>query len=73
MSSTSLTPFSLVRTFVFRRYISFRNQVAVSAALDPAVEAARKARKRRKKQAKHERLRNFFGSWEGYAAYGSRF
>ncbi|MCB2409099.1 hypothetical protein [Hymenobacter lucidus] len=68
MPTTSLTPFSLVRTFVFRRYITLRNQVA--AHVDPVQKAARK---RRKKEAKNERLRNFYGWCEGCAAYGSIF
>ncbi|UOQ71789.1 hypothetical protein [Hymenobacter cellulosilyticus] len=71
MSATSPTPFALVRTFVFRRYLTLRSIAA--PVQDPAAEAARKARKRRKKQAKHERLRNFFGWCEGCAAYGSIF
>ncbi|MCB2377509.1 hypothetical protein LGH70_07945 [Hymenobacter sp. BT635] len=72
MPTSSLPSFALARTFVFRRYVTFRNVVA-AAAPDPAVAAARKARKQRKKAAKHERLRNFFGWWEGCAAYGSIF
>ncbi|TGE23703.1 hypothetical protein E5K00_00380 [Hymenobacter aquaticus] len=72
MSATSLPSFALARTFVFRRYLTLRTHLAAPAP-DLAAEAARKARKRRKKQAKHERLRNFFGWWEGCAAYASIF
>ncbi|TGE27960.1 hypothetical protein [Hymenobacter metallicola] len=70
MHAASRNSFALVRTFVFRRYITLRR---AALATDPAAEAARKARKRRKKEAKHERLRNFFGWCAGCEAYGSIF
>jgi hypothetical protein len=70
MLSPSLSPFSLARTFVFRRYRTLRCPAAPVVALDAAEKAARK---RRKKAAKNERLRNFYGWWEGCAAYGSIF
>lgn len=70
--STASSPFVLVRTFVFRRYLSLRSEVAAPAA-DAATVAARRARKQRKKQAKSERLRNFFGWCAGCEAYGSIF
>ncbi|PJJ61210.1 hypothetical protein [Hymenobacter chitinivorans] len=71
MQPTTSRSFALVRTFVFRRYLTLRNHTAPLS--DRAAEAARKARKRLKKQAKHERLRNFFGWCEGCAAYASIF
>ncbi|TGE15792.1 hypothetical protein [Hymenobacter elongatus] len=73
MSSPHLSPFSLTRTFVFRRYFTLRSQVAAAVRVDPASEAAHQARKCRKKEAKNERLRNFYGWCEGCAAYGSIF
>lgn len=72
MQPTAPSPFVLARTCVFRRYLTFRNQVAVPAAA-PVKDAARKARKLLKKRIKDERLRNFFGWCEGCAAYGSIF
>ncbi|TGE06593.1 DUF4102 domain-containing protein [Hymenobacter fodinae] len=72
MHPTAPSPFVLAKTFVFRRYLTLRRQMA-APAMTPAVEAARRARKLLKKQAKHERLRNFFGWCEGCSAYGSIF
>ncbi|SNR62979.1 MULTISPECIES: hypothetical protein [Hymenobacter] len=72
MHPTAPSPFALVRTFVFRRYLTLRNHVAAPTA-SPVKEAARKARKLLKKRIKNERLRNFFGWCEGCAAYGSIF
>lgn len=66
------SPFAGFKTCVFRRYLTFRQQVVVSPGQE-AREAARRARKQRKKLAKDERLRNFFGWCSGCEAYGSIF
>ncbi|AHJ98526.1 hypothetical protein [Hymenobacter swuensis] len=66
------SPFAGFKTCVFRRYLTFRQQV-VSSPAPEALEAARRARKQRKKLAKDERLRNFFGWCAGCEAYGSIF
>ncbi|GAB3238348.1 hypothetical protein GCM10027346_30840 [Hymenobacter seoulensis] len=72
MQPTAPSPFALAKTFVFRRYLTLRKHVvAIPAPLPP--DMARRARKLLKKQRKSERLRNFFGWWEGCAAYGSIF
>lgn len=73
MQPTTSSPFALVRTFVFRRYIKLHNFTVSASVATLEAEAARKARKRLKKQAKHERMRNFFGWCEGCAAFGSIF
>lgn len=70
--STASSPFVLVRTFVFRRYLTLRRPALAPAAEDPTA-AARRARKQVKKQAKSERLRNFFGWCAGCEAYASTF
>ncbi|RSK48794.1 hypothetical protein [Hymenobacter rigui] len=72
MLSTAPSPFALVKTYVFRRYITFRNEVTAPAA-SPVTDTARRARKLLKKRAKSERLRNFFGWCAGCEAYGSIF
>ncbi|MET4108197.1 hypothetical protein [Hymenobacter sp. UYP22] len=72
MHPTVSSPFVLVRTFVFRRYLTLRSEVAAPVQ-DSAAAAARRARKQLKKQAKSERLRNFFGWCAGCEAYGSIF
>jgi hypothetical protein len=71
MQPTLPSPFAGARTFVFRRYLTLRYQLA--SATDLAAKAARRARKLRKKEVKDERLRNFFGWCSGCEAYGSIF
>jgi hypothetical protein len=71
MNLTVLSPFAGARTFVFRRYLTLRYQLA--SATDLAAKSARQARKLRKKQQKDERLRDFFGWCSGCEAYGSIF
>jgi hypothetical protein len=66
------SPFAGFKTCIFRRYLTFRQQVVASPAQE-ALEAARRARKQRKKLAKDERLRDFFGWCAGCEAYGSIF
>ena len=73
MNAAIPSPFAGFKTCIFRRYLTFRSQVAAPAAPDSAAAAARRARKQRKKLAKDERLRNFFGWCAGCEAYGSIF
>ncbi|RYU75828.1 hypothetical protein [Hymenobacter persicinus] len=73
MNSTAPTPFSLVKTCVFRRYITLRNYSAAPVASLVAEAARRAARKLRKKEVKSERLRDFYGWCAGCEAYGSIF
>ena len=72
MTTPVASPFALVRTFVFRRYLTLRRPIAAPAP-NVVANAARRARRLRKKEAKDERLRNFFGWCAGCEAYGSIF
>ena len=73
MSSSVVSPFSRVKTCVFRRYLALRHYSAAPVAGLVAEAARRAARKLRKKQVKDERLRNFYGWCAGCEAYGSIF
>jgi hypothetical protein len=73
MSTSAVSPFSRVKTCVFRRYSTLRHYSAAPVASLVAEAARRAARKLQKKEAKSERLRDFYGWCAGCEAYGSIF